>query len=536
MSPADAPASTSLAEEVKRRRTFAIISHPDAGKTTLTEKLLLFSGMIRTAGMVGSRKNKKAASDWMSMEQERGISITASAMQFTYKDVTINVLDTPGHQDFSEDTYRTLTAADSVIMVLDGAKGIELQTRKLFEACKLRGIPAITFVNKWDLPGRDPLELMEEVEEILGIHSSAMNWPIGNGRSFRGVIDRASGKAHLYTRTSAGGATRPDVEIVDLADVPTSGEFTESDREALREEIELLEEAGNPFDRQAFLDGQVTPVFFGSAATNFGVEPLFDALIGLAPCPGVRPADTPEGEEITIDPADENFSAYIFKMQANMNPRHRDCVAFLRINSGRYYKDIQVRHDRLGRKIRLARPHSLMVSERSTLDEAYPGDIIGVINSGQFAIGDTISTRGGFSFKPLPHFQPELFARIRPRDMGKRKNLDKGLEQLVAEGAVQLLWDWEDQGNYPYVAAVGRLQFEVLQFRLEDEYGVATHLDPMPFESSGWLEGEIETFEKPYNARIVRDQRDRAMVLFTDDWEKKLAIKNNPDHRLLDYA
>ncbi len=536
MSSPETTSPANLAQEVKSRRTFAIISHPDAGKTTLTEKLLLYSGMIRTAGMVGSRKNKKAASDWMSMEQERGISITASAMQFTYKDITVNVLDTPGHQDFSEDTYRTLTAADSVIMVLDGAKGIELQTRKLFEACKLRGIPAMTFVNKWDLPGRDPLELMEEVEEILGIHSSAMNWPIGNGRSFKGIVDRASGKAHLYTRTSAGGATRPDVEIVDLDQIPAEGEFTESDLNALKEEIELLEEAGNPFSEEEFLKGKVTPVFFGSAATNFGVEPIFDALMNLAPCPSPRPADLPDGSEIEIAPEDEKFSAYVFKMQANMNPRHRDCVAFMRINSGKYYKDINVKHDRLGRKIRLARPHSLMVSERSTIDEAFPGDIIGVINSGQFAIGDTISAKGGFKFKPLPFFQPELFARIRPKDMGKRKNLDKGLEQLVAEGAVQLLWDWEDLGNYPYVAAVGRLQFEVLQFRLEDEYKVLTHLDNMPYESSAWLEGDLDTFEKPFNARVCRDQQDRPMVLFTDDWEKKLAIKNNPDHQLLDYA
>ena len=524
-----------LQREVARRRVFAIISHPDAGKTTLTEKLLLYSGMVRTAGMVGGRKGSRAAtSDWMSMEQERGISITASAMQFTYKDVVINILDTPGHQDFSEDTYRTLTAADSVIMVIDGAKGVEAQTRKLFDACRLRQIPVFTFMNKWDMRSRDPIDLMDEIEEVLHIHASPMNWPIGNGSEFRGIVTRATRDVELYEKTSSRGSSIPTTTRMPLA---AAGDILGPDTVArLREELDLVDAAGNPFDRESFLAGEVTPVFFGSALTNFGVEPLFDAFVGLAPLPRPRGATTPHGERIEVMPADPRFSATVFKLQANMNRRHRDCVAFMRIVSGRFERDMQVVHERLDQRIRLARPHTLMVAERETLDVAYPGDIIGVISPGNLQIGDTLSEAGGLRFDPLPQFQPEHFAQVEPVDMGRRKALDKGLDQLAAEGAVQMLWPWRDRNSYPFLAAVGRLQFDVMQFRLKDEYGVNVRLRTMPFQCSAWLQGDPQTFRAPSAAKMVEDRDGRPMVLFSSTWDKDYADRNNPDHELLDYA
>lgn len=524
-----------IENEVKRRRTFAIISHPDAGKTTLTEKLLLYSGMIRTAGMVSGRKNSKsAASDWMSMEQERGISITASAMQFNYKNTVINVLDTPGHEDFCADTYRTLTAADCVIMVIDAAKGVENQTIKLFEACRLRGIPVITFVNKMDLPARDPIDLMEEVENVLGIQSTAKTWPIGNGRDFRGVVNIEHQTAHLFTKMASGGSLKPEVEEVPLPELKHCNELSEQQCQQVLEEIELMQEAGNIFELDSFREGKITPVYFGSAMTNFGIEILFDDFIRFAPIPSERPAQK-NGEHIKVHPTSGQFSAYIFKLQANMNPRHRDCVAFMRINSGRYEKDLGVKHDRLGRKIRLSRPHTLMVSDRNNIDHAYPGDIIGVINPGLFNIGDTISMQGGIEFEALPQFQPELFKRIQPKDLGKRKAIDKGLKQLVAEGAVQLLFDYENAEGPPFIAAVGRLQFDVLSYRLKEEYGVETMLTDMPFECSAWIKGDPETFKKPYHAKLCLDERKRVMVLFSSEWEKRHAAKENPDHELLDF-
>ncbi len=537
MTSPDSIAKAEIAREAARRRTFAIISHPDAGKTTLTEKLLLYSGMVRTAGMVGGRKGAKAASsDWMSMEQERGISITASAMQFPYKGVIINILDTPGHQDFSEDTYRTLTAADSVIMVLDAAKGVEIQTRKLFEACRLRGIPVFTFINKWDMPGRDALDLMAEVEDILGIAASPIDWPIGRDKGFRGVVDLQTRKMHLYTKTATRGSSIPDETVLDLdGEVPESLIEAEAIAE-LRGEIDLVQAAGNRFDHEAFLANKITPVFFGSALTNFGVEPLFDAFVDLAPAPGPRPVDVAGGGERMIDPVEEPFSAYVFKLQANMNPKHRDCVAFMRIVSGRYERDMQVRLERLGRSVRLARPHTLMVAERETLDVAWPGDIIGVISPGDFAIGDTLSVRGGFSFKPLPAFQPELFARVRAKDTGRRKALDKGLAQIALEGAVQILREVDEHSSEFFVGAVGRLQFDVLQYRLADEYNVQIDLEPLQFQASAWLVGDPASFRKPFHAKLVRDHLDRPMVLFTTEWQKQQTAADNPDHQLVNYA
>lgn len=523
-----------IQEEVAKRRTFAIISHPDAGKTTLTEKLLLYSGAIHIAGMVKGRKGRKAAaSDWMAMEQERGISITSSAMQFTYKNTIINVLDTPGHEDFSEDTYRTLTAADCAIMVIDASKGVEKQTRKLFEICHLRKIPVLTFINKMDMPGRDPLELMHEVENVLQIHSYAMNWPIGVGRQFQGVVDRSAQECLFFSKTSTGGSLKADKVCYPLHSQESKGKIGAEEHAKLIAELELLELAGNPYSQEEFLKGKVTPVFFASALTNFGVEPFFDAFIDLAPCPHSLMAVRPDGTEIEIDPVKTPFSGYVFKLQANMDRRHRDSMAFIRICSGQFVRDLIVKHIRLGKEIRLSRPHSMLAGERTTLDFAYPGDVIGVINPGLFAIGDTLSVTGGFNFKPLPQFQPEIFARLYPKDVGKRKSFDKGVLQLVDEGAIQLLAGHEREGDFIY-AAVGKLQFEVMQYRLKDEYGVETVLTPLPYQCSAWILGELRSFSKSSASVIVQDRQGRPMVLFRDQWDKQYCIKQNPNHQLVD--
>ncbi len=512
-----------------KRRTFAIISHPDAGKTTLTEKLLLYSGMVRTAGMVGARKSGKlATSDWMEMEQERGISITASAMQFPYKQAVINVLDTPGHQDFCEDTYRTLTAADSAIMVIDAAKGVETQTRKLFEVCRLRQIPVLTFINKMDLPGQTPLDLMAEVEDVLGIHASPMNWPIGSGRDFLGVVHRESRRVLLFTKTAAAGAAKPELTELDLDDPSVKGRMPDYVWDQLSHDLELLDIAGNPFSKDEFQNGKVTPVFFGSALTNFGVEPFFDAFVDLAPAARGRLADTDSGEERLIDPAGTPFSAYVFKLQANMNPRHRDSTAFMRVCSGKFDRDMIVKHHRTKSDVRLSRPHSMIAKERNTVDVAYPGDVIGVINTGVFQIGDTISLTEGFNYKPLPQFQPEVFARVRPSDTTMRKSFDKGIEQLAKEGTIQILRSLD--GLEFFVGAVGRLQFDVLEFRLQSEYRVKTILDVLPYESSAWLVGDVATFKPPSDAMVVQDGRGRTVVLFRSAWSKNFASERNPQH------
>jgi peptide chain release factor 3 len=525
-----------LARETARRRTFAIISHPDAGKTTLTEKFLLYSGLIRTAGMVRNRKGKLATSDWMGMEQERGISITSSAMQFPYKGLMFNVLDTPGHQDFSEDTYRTLTAADAAIMVLDAARGVQAQTRKLFGVCRLRRIPVLTFVNKMDMPGRDPLDLMSEVEDVLGIHANARNWPIGSGRDFAGVVERETGQVLLFSKTSAAGAQKAELERLAFDDPRLVERIGRELVDKARHDLELLEVAGNPFSREAFLRGEVTPTFFGSALTNFGVEPFFDSFSALAPPPGPRAIDLPDGSEAMLDPIEAPFSAYVFKIQANMDRRHRDCLAFFRVCSGRFGRDLVVHHHRLDRDVRLSRPHSMVAQERNTLDEAFPGDVVGVISRDTYRIGDTISVRGGFEHKPLPQFQPEVFARIAPRDLAQRKAFDKGMDQLIAEGTVQRLWPENGASNDSIVAAVGKLQFDVLEYRLRDEYNVETTQSQLGFECSAWLEGDRATFIAPTTSMLTKDARGRSVVLFMSEWDKQSAARKNPGHRLLDFA
>lgn len=525
-----------LKNSIEKRRTFAIISHPDAGKTTLTEKLLLYSGMIHTAGMVRGRKGRKAAaSDWMAMEQERGISITSSAMQFTYKDTIINVLDTPGHEDFSEDTYRTLTAADCAIMVIDAAKGVEKQTRKLFEVCRIRKIPVMTFINKMDMPGQEPLDLMNEVENVLGIHSCAWNWPMGTGKEFIGVVDRHTQEYVLFSKTSIGGAQRADITRYKLSGTEIEGVVGKEMVQRLKDELELLELAGNTFDQEKFLKGELTPVFFASALTNFGVEPFFDAFIHLAPPPQPRLIDLVKGGEGLIDPVESPFSAYVFKIQANMDKRHRDSMAFLRICSGKFDRDLVVKNHRLGREVRLSRPHGMVAGERSTLDEAFAGDVIGVINPGVFAVGDTISLKGGFNFKPMPQFQPEIFAKVSPKDVGKRKSFDKGVLQLTEEGAIQLLKPQDLLGDMIF-AAVGQLQFEVMQYRLRDEYGVETLVTPMPYQCSAWLKGDLKTFQKPSTSMVAFDRYERPVILFREQWEKQYAMKQNPNHQLVDIS
>ena len=409
---------------------------------------------------------------------------------------------------------------------------MEAQTRKLFAVCRMRRIPVLTLINKMDLPGRPPLDLMTEVEQALNIHASAINWPVGSGSEFAGIVNRADGSARLFSKTAPGGATKVNVEDLVLADLARSGRVSQDVMEQVRHDLELLEIAGNPFTREHFLQGEVTPVFFASALTNFGIENFLDAFVRLAPSPGARPADRDDGTELSVDPIETPFSAYVFKLQANMNPKHRDSTAFLRVCSGRFERDMVVKHHRLGREIRLSRPHSLVAQERSTVEEAYPGDIIGIINPGLFAIGDTISLTGGFNFKPLPQFQPEIFARIRPSDVGKRKAFDKGMWQMAQEGTVQIMRSLNDQESL--VAAVGRLQFDVMQYRLRHEYRVETVLDQLPFTCSAWLEGDPNTFKPPSASMIVKDQRDRVVVLFGDQLMKTIARDRNPDHRLRD--
>lgn len=523
-----------LEKNISNRRTFAIISHPDAGKTTLTEKLLLYSGMIQTAGMVRGKKGRKAAaSDWMALEQERGISITSSAIQFIFKGVVINVLDTPGHEDFSEDTYRTLTAADCAIMVIDAAKGVEKQTRKLFDVCRLRQIPVMTFINKMDMPGRDPLDLMNEVEEVLQIRSSAINWPIGRDRNFVGVYDRPSKQCLIFSKVSTGGSQKAEISYHPIDSQTISQLIGEEECSRLKQEIELLEIAGNPYTQDEFLSGKVTPVFFASALTNFGIEPFFDAFIHTAPSPKGRIANTFQGDEIYIDPAANSFSAYVFKIQSNMNRKHRDSMAFLRICSGKFEKDLVVKHHRLKKEVRLSRPHSMVAGSREVIDSAYAGDIVGVINPGLFSVGDTVSLQGGFNFKKLPQFQPEIFAKVFPKDIGKRKSFDKGVDQLIEEGTIQQLLPRTSFGEQVF-AAVGNLQLEVFQYRLLDEYGVETTLNILPYTCSAWILGDIETFRNPSSALLLNDLQGRPISLFGNSWEKDYAIKQNPDHQLVD--
>ena len=533
----DAVSQKELSAQIAKRRTFAIISHPDAGKTTLTEKLLLYSGQIGVAGMVRARKGGRAtSSDWMKLEQERGISVSASAMQFPYKESVINVLDTPGHQDFSEDTYRTLTAADSAVMVLDAGKGVEEQTRKLFAVCRMQKTPILTFINKMDLHGKDPLELLQEVEAVLGILATPINWPIGHGSQFKGVVYPDTRQVMLFKKSEIGGAAKAEFLSVSLEEARSSGAISQEEHAQLNDELELLSAAGNPFSHEKFLQGEITPVFFGSALTNFGVEPFFDSFAKLAPPPHAYLADTSAGEAVEIEPSQKPFSAYVFKIQANMNPKHRDSMAYMRVCSGHFERDMVVKHHRSGKEIRLSRSYSLVAKDRNTVDEGYPGDIIGVINPGVFAIGDTVSLDGGFNYKPMPQFPPEIVAQIRPTDVLKHKQFDKGIDQLAHEGAVQILRSMRNPKDPPLVAAVGKLQFEVLVFRLKEEYGVSTAIDYLPYRHSCYVIGEVKGLTLPMGSFLALDARDRTVLLLSAEWEKKYVREKNPDRLFPDFV
>jgi len=508
------------------RRTFAIISHPDAGKTTLTEKLLLYGNAIDLAGSVRARRNQRGAtSDWMAMERERGISITSTVLQFPYQERIINLLDTPGHEDFSEDTYRTLAAVDSAVMVLDAAKGIEPQTRRLFEVCRKRGIPIFTFINKLDRPSRDPLDLLDEIERILGMQPVPMNLPLGDGQQFKGVYDRQLKGVYFYQRTERNERQAPET-FMSLEALLASGLLTQAQLDQLLSEIELLEGLGITFDHQRVLAGEQTPVFFGSALTNFGVRQFLDAFVDLAPLP-----QSYESSSGQVNPWDEDFSGFIFKVQANMNPKHRDSIAFMRICSGRFERGMSVTHAQTGKTHRLARPYKLFASERLVIDEAYPGDVLGLPNTGEFAIGDTLCGGKSFKFAPIPRFQPEHFALLRNKDLTKQKQFQKGLQQLEMEGAVQVFYNEDGFKREPILAVVGQLQFDVVQARLENEYNAATELEALPYELARWVSGPEETIlniPSRNDVVVARDSEDQYVALFRESFYLRYTAEKNP--------
>jgi peptide chain release factor 3 len=519
--------------EVRKRRTFAIISHPDAGKTTLTEKLLLYGGALNLAGSVAAKKQQRqATSDWMALERQRGISITSTVLNFEYNGYHINLLDTPGHQDFSEDTYRTLMAADSVIMLLDNAKGVETQTKKLYQVCKKRGIPVVTFINKLDRPGREPLELLDEVEQLFGIKTCAFNWPIGMGDTFKGVYDRREKKLHTFERTDHGKHKAP-VSVADVHDPTVKSQMPESTYNQLVEEIEILDMAGEEFSLELYMQGKMTPVFFGSAATNFGVELFLAQFLEIAPPPGARKADNGP-----VDPATTNFSGFIFKIQANMDPQHRDRIAFMRVCSGQFARDMQVKHPRSGKMIRLSHSHRLFGQDRETVNEAYAGDIVGLSSNDQFAIGDTICVGQAFEFEPIPSFAPECFALLRNPNPSKYKQFQKGIDQLRQEGAIQVLYFQDAGQRNPVLAAVGRLQFEVVQYRLQSEYNVETQLEHLTeYTHARWLGGDQAAQDKVewiVNARKAEDADGRSVALIKGEWALNYLIEKNPHIQFLE--
>jgi peptide chain release factor 3 len=519
-----------LQTAVDRRRNFAIISHPDAGKTTLTEKLLLYGGAIHQAGAVKARRAQRhATSDWMEMEQQRGISITSTVLQFAYQNCQINLLDTPGHQDFSEDTYRTLAAADNAVMLIDAAKGLEPQTRKLFEVCRMRGLPIFTFVNKLDRPGREPLELLDEIEQELGLQTYAVNWPIGMGDRFKGVFDRRSHQVHLFERSAHGQREAIDT-VVELGDPRIEELLDQGLFYQFKDDLELLEGIGPELDLEAIHRGKMTPVFFGSAMTNFGVELFLNAFLDYALKP--TPHASSQGE---IPPTYPEFSGFVFKLQANMDPKHRDRVAFIRICSGKFEKDMTVNHARTGKIVRLSRPQKLFAQDREVIDEAYPGDVIGLNNPGTFAIGDTIYVGQKLEYEGIPYFSPELFAYLKNPNPSKFKQFRKGVSELQEEGAVQIMYSADEAKRDPILAAVGQLQFEVVQFRLQNEYGVETQLDMLPYSVARWVEDGWEALEKVgrlFNTVTVKDGWNRPVLLFRNEWNLNQMQADHPELKL----
>jgi peptide chain release factor 3 len=519
---------TDLSQEIARRRTFAIISHPDAGKTTLTEKLLLYGGAVQLAGSVTQRRQQRATtSDWMELERQRGISISSTVLQFEYENYYINLLDTPGHQDFSEDTYRVLTAVDAAVMVIDAGKGIEPQTRKLFAVCRQRGVPIFTFMNKLDRPAREPLALLDELENVLGIHACAMNWPLGNGVAFKGVFDRARQQVHLFERT-AGGMYRAPVSVRDLADPQVRAVLSDKDYQQVCHELELLDGAGATFDVAAVQAGRLTPVFFGSAVNNFGVQLLLDEFLAHASAPTPR-----RSGENWITPEAAAFSGFIFKIQANMDPRHRDRVAFVRVVSGKFERDMPAIQTRTGKKVRLGSSHKLFGRERETVNIAYPGDVIGLVGHDEFGIGDTLSTDPSIQYDEIPQFTPECFAYLRNPSPAHFKRFRAGLTQLLQERVVQSFELPGSAENVPLLAAVGPLQFEVVQFRLESEYGAASRLEQVPWKTLRWISPEVsaETLAAatiPTGVRVALDSAGRRALLFPSEWTCDYFVQKNP--------
>lgn len=522
----DQSTDVTVAAEAARRRTFAIISHPDAGKTTLTEKLLLYAGAVELAGSVRARANgRHSTADWLAIERERGITVTSTALQFDHLGCRFNLLDTPGHRDFSEDTYRTLLAADGAVMVLDAARGIQQQTLKLFEVCRRQNLPIVTFINKLDQPAREPLELLDEIERSLGLTTAPLNWPVGDGRDFQGVYDLRARSLLRFTRTERGQRKAPVVAGA-LDDEALGSILGHAAWLRLREEVALLEEVGATFDHDRFRAGEQTPVLFGSALTNFGIGPFLDTLAELLPPPGPRLSDRG-----LVAPDDPSFSGFVFKIQANMDPRHRDRMAFLRVCSGRFRKDMDVLHPRLGRTVRLARPHRLFAQERETVEEAFPGDVVGLINPGLFAIGDTVCDGVPLRYTPMPRFAPEVFGRIENRSTGRHKQFHAGLAQLEEEGAIQVLFAI-DGAREPILAAVGELQLDVTAARLRGEYGVETVIDRLPYESALWVEGASEGGKEliwPTRDTLrAEDREGRLVALFASDWVRRYAEEKNP--------
>ena len=516
-----------LAKQIARRRIFGIISHPDAGKTTLTEKLLLHGGAIREAGTVKARRNSKfATSDWMEIEKQRGISVTSSVMQFEYENKVISIMDTPGHNDFGEDTYRILTSVDSAVMVIDAAKGVEAQTKKLFAVCAMRKIPIFTFMNKLDREARDPLELLGELEDVLGIPATAVTWPIGSGLNFQGVYNILRNEVYLYREKKTIQLGEDGVFGPELDDI-----VTQFNLKALRDGIELLEGAGYPMDLDDVLAGKLTPVFFGSALADFGVTPFLEHFLEMSPAPG--PRKTIDGQ---VDPLDEHFSGFVFKIQANMNPAHRDRLAFFRICSGTFERGMTATLSRTGKPIKLAQSTQLMANERENIETAYTGDIIGIYDTGNFQIGDTLcTTKDPIFFEPLPTFPPELFAMVAPKDTMKAKQFQKGVQQLGQEGAIQV---YHTEYNEVIIGAVGQLQFEVFQYRLENEYNAVLRMNQLDFTVARWL-GEDSNLDRikmglDTRTKLVFDRFDRPMLLFANQFTLTYYQERHKDVVLLE--
>ena len=591
MPPVETPTARALNPEIARRRTFAIVSHPDAGKTTLTEKFLLYGGAVQLAGSVTSRKNQRATtSDWMELEKKRGISISSTVLQFDYRGFRINLLDTPGHKDFSEDTYRVLTAVDAAIMVIDAGKGIESQTRKLFEVCRQRGVPIFTFMNKMDRPTREPLELLDELESVLGIQAMPLNWPMGDGPEFRGVFDREKHQVHLFERTTlgayrapvavqniedelvsvlgigafpmnwplgrgadfkgvwdrrtrvahlfertVGGAYRAPVSTAGLSDPAVRDRLDEATYRTVGEEVEMLDGAGATFEPAEVLAGRVSPVYFGSALNNFGVQLLLDGFVDHSAAPSARRSKGSGGETgRLIEPSHEAFSGFVFKIQANMDPRHRDRIAFVRVVSGKFERDMTVLHARTGKMIRLSNAAKLFGRERETIDLAHPGDVVGLVGNGNFAIGDTLTEDPSIVYDEIPAFAPECFAYLVNPVPSNFKRFRDGLSQLLEEGVVQAYELPDAVRKVPLLGAVGPLQFEIVQYRLESEYRAASRIEGAPWTIARWLtdptgEVQIEDLTLPSSVKLALDSAGRRLLLFPDEWSLQYFHSRNPD-------